>query len=261
MSGAGAPPEFLLPPPGWPAPARVQACCTARGGGVSAPPWASFNLATHVGDAPAAVAENRARLRAALSLPREPLWLQQVHGNAVYVARTEVADGDAPPVADAAVTRVGGLPLAIMVADCLPVLLAAGDGAVIGAAHAGWRGLAAGVIENTLAAMDCDNDQLHAWLGPCIRQANFEVGAEVRDAFVAASAPADRDATRAAFVANARGRWQCDLPALARLRLQRLGVRSISDCGLCTHADLARCFSHRRDGQTGRMAALLWLRA
>lgn len=261
MSSADATPEFLPLLPAWAAPAGVRACCTTRDGGVSMVPWASLNLATHVGDAAAAVAENRARLCAALSLPREPLWLQQVHGNAVHVAATDMAAGTTPPVADAAVTRARGLPLAIMVADCLPVLLAAGDGTVIGAVHAGWRGLLAGVLENTLAAMDCDHEQLHAWFGPCIRQANFEVGAEVRDGFVAASAPADRDATRAAFVANARGRWQCDLAALARLRLQRLAVRGISDCGLCTFADRARWFSHRRDGQTGRMAALLWLQA
>jgi YfiH family protein len=249
--------------PDWPAPANVRAAFSWREGGVSLPPCDAFNLALHVGDDPGAVAANRAALRTALQLPHEPQWLQQVHGNEVLDLEAPLAT-TVPPVADAAVTRVAGLPLAIMVADCLPVLLASRDGRVIGAAHAGWRGLASGVIEATVRAMAPPGTELCAWLGPCIRQPQFEVGADVRAAFIAASGPAGSDehaATLAAFAANARGRWQCDLAALARLRLRRAGVGVIADCGICTHADRARCFSHRRDGRTGRMAALLWLQA
>ncbi len=147
-----------------------------------------------------------------------------------------------------------------MVADCLPVLFAGDDGSVVAAAHAGWRGLAAGVLENTVKAMDVAPARIGAWFGPGIRQPHFEVGDEVRAAFVmAAGDNAGRTATAAAFAANAQGRWQCDLTAIARLRLRRIGIGSIVDCGICTHADTQRCFSHRRDGQTGRMAALVWL--
>jgi YfiH family protein len=235
----------------------VRAAFSWRAGGVSAAPYAALNLAMHVGDDAGAVRANRAALRAALQLPCEPQWLQQVHGRAVLTIDQPLA-AESVPVADAAVTRAAGVPLAIMVADCLPVLLASRDGRVIGAAHAGWRGLADGVIEATVRAMAIPGAELLAWLGPCIRQPHFEVGDEVRAAFIAGSG-AGREATLAAFAVNARGRWQCDLAALARLRLQRAGVGAVTDCGICTYADAARCFSHRRDGQTGRMAALLWL--
>jgi polyphenol oxidase len=244
--------------PQWPAPANVRAAFTWRTGGQSSAPYASLNLATHVGDDPAAVRANRAATRAALQLQREPQWLQQVHGKHVVRLDVPLAAG-VTPLADAAVTRTAGLPLAIMVADCLPVLLADHGGRVVGAAHAGWRGLVAGVVEATVAAMATPGAELHAWLGPCIRQAHFEVGDEVHAAFIVAADATERAATAAAFSANARGRWQCDLPALARLRLQRAAVSSVSDCGICTYADSARCYSHRREGQTGRMAALLWL--
>jgi YfiH family protein len=246
--------------PQWPAPTGVRAAFSWRTGGHSAPPFASLNLAAHVGDDPAVVHANRAAVRAQLQLPREPQWLHQVHGRQV-IDLSEPLPPEAVPSADAAVTSAAGLPLAIMVADCLPVLLASRDGRVIGAAHAGWRGLAAGVIEATVAAMAVPGRELHAWLGPCIRQAHFEVGHEVRETFVTAAGALDSTAAAGAFSRNARGRWQCDLSALARLRLQNSGVTSISDCGVCTYADRARCFSHRRDGQTGRMAALLWLQA
>jgi YfiH family protein len=235
--------------PHWAAPGSVRAACTLRTGGVSAAPWATLNLGTHVGDDPAAVAENRRRVASELQLPAEPVWLQQVHG-------VRVADIDheaVPAPADAACTRRAGVVLAILVADCLPVLLASSDGAVIAAAHAGWRGLAGGVLEATVAAMGVMPGKLCAWLGPAIGPRAFEVGAEVRSAFVAADA-----AAAAAFVANARGRWQCDLALLARQRLAGLGVAQVSAAGLCTHDDAARCFSFRRDGQGGRMAALIW---
>jgi YfiH family protein len=235
----------------WTAPPGVHAIVTTRIGGVSTGAKASFNLAAHVGDDPAAVAENRRRLRAALDLPAEPLWLRQVHGTAVVVH-----DGTAPrePEADAAVTFDPGRVLAVLTADCLPVVLASRDGRRLGVAHAGWRGLAGGVLEATVAALGVPGDDLVAWLGPAISRAAFEVGDEVRAAFV------DVDpATATAFVANARGRWQADLYALARRRLGCLGVREISGGGDCTYALAEAWFSFRRDRDCGRMATVAWL--
>jgi YfiH family protein len=235
--------------PQWAAPSAVRAACTLRTGGVSAPPFESLNLGEHVGDEPVAVSENRRRVRAALALPGEPLWLAQVHG-------TRVADADRAnesAAADAAVSRQSGRVLAIQVADCLPVLFASHDGAVVAAAHAGWRGLAAGVLEATVAAMQVEPRHIAAWLGPAIGQGHFEVGEEVRSAFLAHDAGA-----AAGFVRNARGRWQCDLLLLARRRLAALGLSEPACANLCTYAARERCFSYRRDGRTGRMAALIW---
>ena len=237
--------------PQWPAPAAVRAAFTLRAGGVSAAPYDSLNLGTHVGDGAAAVAENRRRVRRQLQLPQEPAWLEQVHGS-------DVADVDAPAGAparaDAALARRAGRVCAVQVADCLAVLLAARDASAVAVAHAGWRGLAAGVLEATVAALGGAAGDLIAWLGPAISQPHFEVGAEVRDAFIARDPGAS-----GAFTANARGRWQCDLAALARRRLGALGVTAISGGSWCTYADPARCFSFRRDGRCGRMAALIWL--
>jgi len=233
----------------WQAPPGVHAACTLRTGGVSAAAYASLNLGLHVGDDPAAVAENRRRVAAALRLPGEPLWLQQVHGMHVTDADVETPRGPA----DAAVTRHENRVLAILVADCMPVLLASDDGSVLGAAHAGWRGLAAGVLEATVAAMGVAPGRIHAWLGPAIGPAHFEVGDEVRAAFQVHAAE-----SAAGFVANARGRWQCDLTLLARQRLAALGVVRVWSAELCSYAQEAQCFSYRRDGRTGRMAALLW---
>jgi YfiH family protein len=241
--------------PQWAAPQRVRAACSLRGGGASASPYDSLNLGSHVGDDPAAVAGNRRRLAAALALPAEPCWLEQVHGT--HVADMDARSGAAPATAavpaDAAVTRERGRVLAILVADCLPVLFASADGSVLGAAHAGWRGLAAGVLEATLAAMRVPASSVHAWLGPAIGVGQFEVGDEVRAAFTAQDAGAT-----GAFHANARGRWQCDLLQLARRRLAAAGVLQVSGAGLCTASNPRDCFSFRRDGRTGRMAALLW---
>ena len=239
---------------GWSPPGGVRAAFTLRSGGASAAPWDSLNLGTHVGDDPLAVAHNRRRVAQALTLPAEPRWLSQVHGTAVHQVSvpTPSAPSDAVPVADAAVTREVGVVLAIMVADCLPVLLAAEDGSVLGAAHAGWRGLVAGVIERTVESMGEDPSRLRAWLGPCIGPRQFEVGDEVREAFLAAGDAAS------AFEATPDGRWLCDLPALARARLARIGVTRVAGGRWCTVADPVRFFSHRRDRQTGRMAALLW---
>ncbi len=230
-------------------PAGVRAGTTTRQGGVSLGPRATLNLAAHVGDAPAAVLANRERLGAALRLPAPPRWLSQVHG-------TDVAADDAGagvPVADAAVSVRAGQVLAVLTADCLPVVFASRDGAAIGIAHAGWRGLAGGVLERTIEALGVPTRELCAWLGPAIGPAAFEVGAEVRAAFVGAAA-----GDAAAFAPNARGRWQADLPLLARLRLARAGLEAVTGCGLCTHADPARFYSHRRDPLSGRQATLVW---
>lgn len=237
----------------WSAPAGIHAFTTTRRGpGVSRSPFDDFNLGDHVGDDPGAVAANRAALRRTLALPSEPQWLRQVHG-------IDVVDADAVPdrevpEADAAVSRQRGRVLAILTADCLPVLFAADDGSVLGVAHAGWRGLAAGVLEATVAAMQVDAGRLHAWIGPAIRQTAYEVGADVREAFIAH----DR-AAASAFVPSARtSHFLCDLAALARQRLLHTGLTAIADCGLCTHVDAERFYSHRRDRRSGRMATLIW---
>jgi polyphenol oxidase len=243
-------PEFLWPD--WPVAPRVRAAVTLRPGGVSCRPYESLNLAAHVEDRPADVAENRRRVRAALSLPMEPLWLAQVHGTRVVDADAmEAADA---PQADGAVTRQPGRVLAVMVADCLPVLLARRDGAAIAIAHAGWRGLAAGVLESAVAALRSPPEALCAWLGPAIGPAHFEVGAEVRTAFC------DRDpGAHGAFAANARGRWQCDLAVLARRRLVGLGLTEVHGDAPCTFSHPKRFYSYRREPRTGRFAALLWI--
>jgi polyphenol oxidase len=239
--------------PDWPAPAMVRAAFTLRAGGVSRGPYGALNLGTHVGDDPFAVAENRRRLAAGLRLPAEPLWLSQVHSSAV-VAADEPPLNETMPQGDAALTRQPGRVLAVLVADCLPVLLARRDGAAVAVAHAGWRGLAAGVIESSIAALGCAGDELLAWLGPAIGPAHFEVGEEVRTAFCRHDGQA-----AAAFVANARDRWQCDLHLLARQRLSALGVHSIHGEPRCTYAQSDAFYSFRRDGTTGRMVALIWL--
>lgn len=247
--------------PDWTAPGRVHGFVTLRRGGVSSGPWGlqggeagGWNLGAHCGDAPHDVARNRAVLRDLL--PAEPVWLDQVHG-------TEVFDADAsapcavPPVADAAVTVCRGRVLAVMTADCLPVLLTNRSGAAVGIAHAGWRGLCAGVLESTVAALasrTADHDWI-AWLGPAIGPRRFEVGEEVREAFVAHD-PLAADG----FTATGRpGKWLGDLPALARRRLADAGVASVFGGHLCTVEDPGRFYSFRRDRQTGRMASLIWL--
>jgi YfiH family protein len=243
-------PDLILPD--WPVPAGVRAAFTLRTHGVSRPPFDTFNVAAHVGDEPRAVAENRAALRASLELPAEPAWLEQVHGPRV-VDLDRQTSLDSLGRADASVSRTGGRICAIQVADCMPVLFAAADGSAVGAAHAGWRGLAGGVLEATVRAMNTPPGELLAWLGPAIGQAHFEVGEEVRAAFLAADAGAAQ-----AFSSNERGRWQCDLHALAKRRLAAMGVARIHGGGWCTYADPTRFFSYRREGRCGRMAALIW---
>ncbi len=237
--------------PQWPAPPAVCALSTQRGGGVSAAPYASLNLGDHVGDVPAAVAENRRRLKIAADLPAEPRWLAQVHG--IRVADLDV--GGSAAAADGAHTRRPGRVCAILTADCLPVLFAAESGEAVAAAHAGWRGLAGGVIEATVRALAVDPRTLLAWLGPAIGPRHFEIGAEVRGELLRGDGGAE-----AAFTPNARGRFMADLQALARRRLARLGIERIYGGGECTFSHPDKYFSHRRDGQTGRQATLIWLK-
>jgi YfiH family protein len=243
--------EWLTPL--WPVPAAVRALSTLRGGGVSAAPYDSLNLGDHVEDDATAVTENRRRLRAAAALPAEPCWLAQVHGVGVRDLDSPLQAGPA----DAAVTRQPGRICAILTADCLPVLLVSRSGDRVGAAHAGWRGMAAGVIEAAVTALGCPPRELLAWLGPAIGPRHFEVGAEVREELL--RSPTAGAGDEAAFEANARGRYLADLALLARQRLSRLGVVQIHGAGECTHAARTRYFSHRRDGRTGRQATLIWL--
>lgn len=243
--------EFIVPD--WPAPANVRALVTTRSGGVSTGPYASFNLGDHVGDDPAAVAENRHLLR--LQLPAEPVWLQQVHGKQCCDASTcSNANGNQPAEADAAFTRTPGVVCAVLTADCLPILLCDIDGTIVAAAHAGWRGLAAGVIEAAVASMGIPGSRLMAWLGPAIGPQHFEVGSEVREIFIAHDPQAAR-----AFVARPNSKWLCDIYLLAAQRLAALGVCRLAKTDFCTVREKDRFFSYRRDGSTGRMASLIWL--
>jgi YfiH family protein len=236
--------------PDWPAPAHVRVLSTLRAGGVSVGPYASLNLAAHVGDRPDAVSANRLLLREAAHLPAEPLWLEQVHG--IVVIRHP---GESVAVrADASVAFDSGRVCAVMTADCLPVVLTDLGGTRIGVAHAGWRGLLDGVVESTIAALGTPSAQLRAWLGPAIGPDAFEVGDEVREAFAA------RDPAAAEyFRPNERNRHQADLYGLARRVLAAAGVGSVHGGGWCTHRESERFFSFRRDGVTGRMATLAWL--
>lgn len=244
--------------PDWPVPPWVRAAVTTRTGGVSAGPYAAFNLAGHVGDDPAAVAENRARLAADLGLAVEPRWLEQVHGT--RVVRLDVPQGPSL-AADAAWTERPGVALAVLVADCLPVFFADRAGRRVAVAHAGWRGLGGGVLRATVAALEVEPGALVAWLGPAIGPRRFEVGEEVRDHFLDHALGVEhRAAMAAAFARGARpGHYFADLFALARSELAALGVGAVGGGGLCTWEDGARFYSHRRDGVTGRMAAVIWL--
>ena len=238
----------------WPAPPGVRGLTTLRSGaGVSPPPFDRLNLGLRCGDDPANALRNRALLAQWLALPSPPHWLQQVHGTGVLRFQAPPEAGD-EPVADAAVTSVPGVVLAILTADCLPVLLAARDGREIAAAHAGWRGLAAGTLEATVAAMQTPAADLVAWLGPAAGPAAYEIGEEVRDAFLQHDAGAAH-----AFVATRPGHWLVDLYALARRRLAACGVVDVHGGQRCTLSEPSGFFSHRRDGRSGRMATLAWL--
>ena len=237
--------------PDWPAPPRVRALITTRAGGVSGGAFAGLNLGLRSGDAIEDVTRNRASLRQ--SLPAEPMWLRQVHGTTVVEA--DVAHES--PEADAAFAFRPGAVCAVLTADCLPVLLCDEQGTVVAAAHAGWRGLCAGVIEQTLKAMDRPPAQLLAYLGPAIGPVAYEVGAELRAAFIA-----EDPKSEAAFATNKMGKpgkFYADLYALARQRLARSGVQQVYGGGYCTYTEAERFYSYRRDGVTGRMASLIWM--
>lgn len=234
--------------PDWPAPANVNALQTTRAGGISSAPYDSLNLGDHVGDAPLSVARNRMLLNTLL--PSEPVWLEQVHGT--VVANADLAS--CLPQADACIARHRDAVCVVMTADCLPVLLCDAMGSVVGAAHAGWKGLAAGVVEATVQAMNVAPQNLMAWMGPAISQQAFEVGAEVRAVFVDADPRA-----ASAFIPGQHGKWLADLYALTRLRLNALGITQIYGGDYCTYRDSKRFFSFRRDGVTGRMGTFIWL--
>jgi len=246
--------------PDWAAPASVRAVCTTRLGGVSAPPFDTLNLGDHVRDDPVAVATNRQRLGEALA-PARPVFLRQVHGTDVITLDATTPDG---ALADACVTSARGVACTIMVADCLPVLFARHDGLAVGAAHAGWRGLAAGVLEASARSLQAQGGagEWVAWLGPCIGPTAFEVGPEVVQAMEAADPGAS-----ACFRPHTEGKWLADLPALARRRLLAAGAASVQGNDgtpqWCTVTQASRFFSHRRDaarlGSTGRLAACVWL--
>ncbi|MEW5769912.1 MAG: peptidoglycan editing factor PgeF [Pseudomonadota bacterium] len=248
-------PDWILPD--WPAPPNVRAFMTTRAGGVSAPPFDAFNTATHVGDDPAAVAENRRLLR--LELPGEPLWLNQVHG--AGVARFGAGGVEGVPDADASVAFRPGQVCVVQTADCLPVLFCDEAGSVVAAAHAGWRGLAGGVLEETVRAMGVAPRRLLAWLGAAIGPDAFEVGEEVREAFVSRH-PQAGVAFRPALPGTLDGmprKWLADIYALARIRLAAAGLEQVYGGGLCTFGDAARFHSYRREQRSGRMASLIWL--
>lgn len=240
-------PEWIVPD--WPAPPGVRALQTTRQGGVSQGPYASLNLGDHVGDIPESVAANRQRLLG--FLPKQPLWLHQVHG--IVVADTEKGcDGIS---ADASVARRTGDVCAVLTADCLPVLLCNDSGTVVAAVHAGWRSLAGGIIEAAVRKMACPGQQIMAWLGPAIGPEHFEVGEEVRAAFVAQNL----QAREAFFPGEKEGKWLGDLCGLARQRLSCLGVHRVYGGHWCTMRDRALFFSYRREGNTGRMGSFIWL--
>ncbi len=237
--------------PDWPAPATVRAVTTTRRGGVSRGHWASMNPADHVGDALDDVQANRARLGQRLQLSASPVWLRQVHGTRVV----DAASSTAPVEADGSYVGQPGVVCAVLTADCLPVLLCDVNGTRVAAAHAGWRGLAAGIVEQAVAALQVPGADLLAWLGPAISAEAYVVGDEVRDTFIA-SATRAQDAFRPA----ATGGWHADLYHLARQRLAACGVQAVYGGGFCTFTEQQRFFSYRRDGVTGRMASLVWLK-
>ncbi|MEQ1528446.1 MAG: peptidoglycan editing factor PgeF [Methylococcaceae bacterium] len=234
--------------PDWPAPSDIYAATTLRTGGVSLPPYQSLNPAAHVGDNIDSVISNRQRISDMLNLPTDPFWLEQIHSNQVIEVNANSMRGQ---IADAAYTKDSGVVCAVMTADCLPLLVCSPDAKAIAAIHAGWRGLLSGIISNTLSAMHCDNYLV--WLGPAIGPNCFEVGPEVRDAFVQKSTDFSY-----AFRSQQNGKWLADIYQLAKIELTGLGVTAIYGGNFCTVTDSQCFYSYRRDQQTGRMATLIW---
>jgi len=241
-------PETALIYPDWPAPAGVRAVSSTRLGGYSRPPWEGLNLGDHVGDDPSAVGANRRQLFQLIGMPESACWMQQVHGAKVVPASSQTCE------ADASITGEPEKMCAVMTADCLPLLLCNIQGSQVAAVHAGWRGLAAGVIENTLDGFDCPPQDILVWLGPAIGPSAFEVGSEVRQTFIQQDPQAAH-----AFESSRKDHWLADIYQLAKLRLSRKGVQQVFGGDYCTYSDAKRFFSFRRDGQTGRMASLIWL--
>lgn len=235
--------------PDWPAPSWVRAITTTRQGGVSKGTYTAMNLGDHVDDQPDAVADNRQHLLDTLALPAEPVWLRQVHGRTIVLA-----DQAAPnPEGDGATSWSPGHVCAVLTADCLPVLLCNSAGTRVCAVHAGWRGLADGVIEAGIDALQLPESSLMAWLGPAIGPQAFEVGDDVRNAFIA------HDPAAATAFQPQRDRWHANLYQLARERLASRGITRVYGGDYCTYTDSERFYSYRRDGVTGRMATLIWL--
>jgi len=237
----------------WPAPDNVHAFTTTRRGGVSHAPYRGLNLATHVGDKPHHVQQNRQRLRQQLKLPAEPLWLSQCHTDRVIQLIDDARSDRPAPTADAAFSCEPNRVCAVLTADCLPLLICNREGSRVAAIHAGWKGLYAGIISNTLKQLDCRAEDLLVWLGPAISAQAFEVGADVYTAFCETN-PANEDA----FCRQDANHWLCDLYQLARLELRAHGIAAIHGGEYCTCNDAARFYSYRRDGVTGRMASLIW---
>ncbi|MGQ0656489.1 MAG: peptidoglycan editing factor PgeF [Chromatiales bacterium] len=234
----------------WPAPSNVHALTTLRTGGRSAPPYASLNLATHGGDRSECVAANRRRVAEAVGLPAEPVWLEQHHGTRVV----DAVEANAGRRADGAYTERTGLVCAVLTADCLPILVCDRAGTEIAALHGGWRGLAGGIIENGVMRMRAPRAELLAWLGPAISAARYEVDERVRNAF-AGQCPS----IGPAFTPTSPGHYLCDLYAIARTQLAACDIHDVYAGSYCTHSDAERFYSHRRDGETGRMASLIWM--
>ena len=242
------PPGFILPE--WPAPANVHALSTLRDGGYSTGPYASFNLALHTGDDAIAVQRNRELLRSHFELPAEPIWLQQVHSSHLIEADSTVVDTQA----DGCWSRAPGYVCAVMTADCLPVLICDRSGTKVAAAHAGWRGLYAGVITNAVNILQSNPAELMVWLGPAIGPLSFEVGLEVMQSFTTKN-----DKNASAFRQVDDSHWLCDIYQLAKIELARLGVTAIYGGDECSYSEEQRFYSYRRDGITGRMASIIWL--
>lgn len=236
--------------PKWPAPANIRAYCTTRIGGKSQAPYTSFNLAYHAGDNPDLVAENRTKLEQDLQLPSPPFWLNQTHSTLAI----NTNDWHTDVKADACFSFNTHQVCIVMTADCLPILLCDKAGTMVAAIHAGWRGLANGIIQHTLEQIPIPNHQMIAWIGPSIRQQHFEVGDEVKEQFILQS-PSYCDC----FIPSQNGRWQADLQSIAQQILQSSGIEQVIDGKLCTYSDDQRFFSYRRDGETGRFASLIWL--
>ncbi|HHJ20208.1 MAG TPA: peptidoglycan editing factor PgeF [Gammaproteobacteria bacterium] len=239
--------------PDWSVDPKVHACITTRQGGYSQAPFHSLNLGSHVNDNPKDVAKNRAHILQALQLPARPHWLNQVHGTHVFHADHHTPEQ--PVTADASVSRQPETVCAILTADCLPVFFAAVDGSEIGIAHAGWRGLASGILEATLQAMTTHNSQIAVWMGPAIGPDAFEVGEDVRNAFVTQNAD-----NMPFFKPNKPGHYHANLYQLATLKLNQAGVTKVSGGDHCTYSETKDFFSYRREKETGRMASLIWIK-